>query len=138
MTGSVWRRGRRCTAGWPGCWRERSGEDRVPELAHHLLQGAVGGEDRERAVFYAVKAGDHNMQLLAYEEAAAWFDRALDVLKAEHADDARQGDVLLKWGEASLAAGDVPRARNAYQQAAFIAHRQQDPEQLAEAALGDC
>ncbi|MGH9232884.1 MAG: ATP-binding protein, partial [Acidimicrobiales bacterium] len=115
---------------------EARGDDRLPELAHHLLQGAVGGDDRERAVECAIRAGTQAMQVLAYEDAAMWFARALDAMRVAAADDRNRGDLLLKLGEAALASGDLPRARDAYQQAAALAQRQRDPEQLAEAALG--
>ena len=115
---------------------EGRGDDRLPELAHHLLQGAVGGDDRERAVECAIRAGTQERQVLAYEEAAMWFARALDAMRAAPADDRRRVVLLLKLGEAALSAGDLPRARDAYQQAAALARRQRDPEQLAEAALG--
>ncbi|MDQ3895825.1 MAG: AAA family ATPase [Actinomycetota bacterium] len=115
---------------------DQGGQHRVPELAHHLLQAAVGGENRERAIVYAESAGTYNMQLLAYEEAATWFARALDVLRAERADDAREAHLLLELGEASLAAGDVARARDAYQRTADIARRHSDGVLLAKAALG--
>jgi tetratricopeptide (TPR) repeat protein len=108
----------------------------LPQLAHHLLQGAVDADDRRRAVEYAVRAGNHNLQLLAYEEAAEWFARALGALGAEHADDPREVGLHLALGEASLAAGDLTRARNAYQRAAALAQRDQNPEQLTQAALG--
>lgn len=114
----------------------RGDPERMPQLAHHLLQGAVSAEDRGRAVESAVRAGYHNLQLLAYEEAVEWFTRALDILRAEHPNDPRQVDLHLALGEASLAAGDVPRARDAYRQAADLAARRHNVEQMAEAALG--
>jgi tetratricopeptide (TPR) repeat protein len=112
------------------------GPDRLPQLAHHLLQGAASPDDRRRAAACAARAGQHNLRLLAYEEAAEWFGRALDALGADHADDAGQLDLHLGLGEASLAAGDVVRARDAYRRAAALAQRHHDPERLAEAALG--
>jgi hypothetical protein len=109
---------------------------RLPQLAHHLLHGAVAADDRRRAVDYAVRAGQHDLRLLAYEDAADWFSRALDALGDEEADGARRIDLYLALGEASLAAGDVTRARDAYRQAATLARRDRNPEQLAHAALG--
>ncbi|MCV2488054.1 AAA family ATPase [Geodermatophilus sp. YIM 151500] len=112
------------------------GVDRLPRLAHHLLRGAVAADDRRRAVDHAVRAGEHDLGLLAYEEAAGWFTRALDALGDDGADDARRIDLLLALGEASLAAGDLARAREAYRRAAALAQRDRMPEQLARAALG--
>ncbi|MFD2093120.1 ATP-binding protein [Blastococcus deserti] len=114
---------------------EREAHHRLPQLAHHLLQGAVDAEDRERAVDYAVRSGRHDLGLLAYERAAEWFSRALDAL-GDDADGARRTELFLGLGEASLAAGDVARARHAYREAAAGAQRDRDADQLARAALG--
>ncbi len=115
----------------------RGSQDQLSELAHHLLQAAaLSGDDRERAVTHAVRAGTHNMGQLAYEDATAWFGRALAVLRSERPDDPRIGELLLRVGHAALAAGDLPRARDAFEQAATLAHRARDPDHLAEAALG--
>jgi tetratricopeptide (TPR) repeat protein len=111
-------------------------EHRLPELAHHLLRGAVDAEDRRRAAEYAVRAGRHNLRLLAYEDAAEWFTRALNALGDPEPRSAGRIDLHLALGEASLAAGDVPRARDAYLQAAALARHDRDPEQQARAALG--
>jgi tetratricopeptide (TPR) repeat protein len=111
-------------------------EHHLPQVAHHLLHGAVTADDRRRAVDHAVRAGQHDLRLLAYEEAAGWFSRALDALGHEDADAARVIDLHLALGEASLAAGDVTRARDAYRRAATRARRDRRPEQLAHAALG--
>jgi predicted ATPase len=93
---------------------ETGGQHLVPQLAHHLLRAAVDAVDRTRAVEYAVRAGRHDAGLLAYEDAAHWFARALDVLGDDDPDGARQIDLHLALGEASLAAGDLARARDAY------------------------
>ncbi|MGH9265965.1 MAG: hypothetical protein ACRD1D_14855, partial [Acidimicrobiales bacterium] len=113
---------------------ERFGDARIPEIAAHALQGAVAGGDA-RALDWAVRAAERSFGLLAYEEAAAWYGRALDVLWTD-GDDARRADLLIGRGEAHLAAGDLPAAREAYQQAAAIARRRGDAGQLARAALG--
>jgi tetratricopeptide (TPR) repeat protein len=115
---------------------EAGGQHLLPQLAHHLLRGAVDAVDRARAVDYAVRAGRHDVGLLAYEDAAHWFTRALDVLGHDDPDGDRQIDLHLALGEASLAAGDLARARDAYLRAAARARRDQKPDQLAHAALG--
>ena len=113
----------------------RDGDARLPEIAHHAIQAAVAGGN-DRAVDLAVQAGEHSFALLAYEEAAAWYGRALGLLRGDHDSGARQGELLIRRGEAHLAAGDIGAAREAYQQAAVIARRRGDAEQLARAALG--
>lgn len=113
---------------------ERFGEGRVAEVAFHALHGAVAGGD-DRALEWAVRAGEASFEQLAYEEAAAWYGRALGPLWTGQGDPHR-GDLLIRQGEAHLAAGDVAAARAAYQEAAVVARRLGDPELLARAALG--
>jgi tetratricopeptide (TPR) repeat protein len=114
---------------------ERYGDARLPELAHHLLRGALGVAD-DRTLDCAVRAAERTFELLAYEEAAAWYGRALELLRATRPGSPREGDLLLRCGEAHLSAGELPAAREAYQQAAVIARNNGDAEQLARAALG--
>jgi tetratricopeptide (TPR) repeat protein len=110
-------------------------ESKLAELAHHFLQGAAS-DGMDKGVAYAARAGAHAHQLLAYEEAAGWYERALDGLRLDRSGDARrEGELLLALGEARLAAGD-PRARDAYVRAAELARQRADAQQLAEAALG--
>ena len=114
---------------------ERFGDARLPEIASHALHGAMAGGD-DRALDWAVRAAERSFDLLAYEEAATWYGRALGVLWTGHLGDAGRGELLIRQGEAHLAAGDIPAARAAYQEAAVIARRRGDAEQLARAALG--
>ena len=112
---------------------ERFGDARLPEIAAHAIHGAVAGGDGQ-ALDWAVRAGERSFELLAYEEAAAWYGRALDLWAG--GDESRRGELLQRRGEAYLAAGDLPAARDAYRQAADVARRRGDPAQLARAALG--
>lgn len=61
----------------------------LPELAHHFYQAAPGG-DVEKAIGYARRAGDRAMAAVAWEEAIANYDRAMQVceLRAEPHDGA--------------------------------------------------
>jgi tetratricopeptide (TPR) repeat protein len=111
------------------------GDERPTELAYHVLHSSVSGAD-ERAVECCVRAAEWSLGLLAYEEAAAWYGRALDLLRVHHPGDLREGELLLRLGEAHVAAGDLPAARETYRQAAVIARRRGDAEQLTAAALG--
>jgi hypothetical protein len=112
------------------------GRHLLPQLAHHLLRGAVAADERARAVDYAARAGQHALRLFAYEDAADWFARAIDVLGDGDVDAARRTELHLALGEACLAAGDLPRARGAYEQAASLAQREGNADQFAHAALG--
>lgn len=113
---------------------ERFGDARLAEIAAHAFHGAAAGGDG-RTLDWAVRAAEQSFESLAYEEAATWYGRVLDVLWAD-GDDARRGELLQRRGEAHLAAGDLPAAREAYGQAVAMARRRRDPEQLARAALG--
>jgi tetratricopeptide (TPR) repeat protein len=113
----------------------RFGDAHAAEIASHALRGAMTGGD-DRALAWAVRAAERSFEQLAYEEAAAWYGRALGVLWTANLGEAGRGELLIREGEAHLAAGDIPAAREAYQEAAAIARRRGDPEQLARAALG--
>lgn len=113
---------------------DRFGDARLPEIAAHAFHGAVAGGDG-RALDWAVRAAEQSFESLAYEEAATWYGRVLDGLWTD-GDNARRGELLQRRGEAHLAAGDLPRAREAYRQAVAMAQRRGDANQLARAALG--
>lgn len=51
-------------------------EPRIAELAHHFFVAATAGE-LTRAIDYSVRAGERALKLVAYEEAADHFERAL-------------------------------------------------------------
>ena len=110
----------------------------LAELAHHFVAAAPAGEKTvARAVQVATLAGRRALELLAWEEAAGLFARALAVLElAEEPDQVERCDLLLALGEADMAASDVAAARAAYQQAGELARRMGAPEALARAALG--
>lgn len=107
----------------------------VAELAHHLIEAAVDG-DADRAAAAAERAGRRALALLAYEEAADWFDRAAALLRAAHDPRGRLRPVLLARGEALLRTGRLPAARKVYQEVAASARRAGDAAGLAHAALG--
>jgi DNA-binding CsgD family transcriptional regulator len=110
----------------------------LAELAHHFVAAAPGGQEMvARAVRAATLAGRRGLDLLAWEEAAGLFERALAALElAERPDQQARCQLLLDLGEARMAASEVPAARAAYQQAGELARRIGAPEALANAALG--
>jgi DNA-binding NarL/FixJ family response regulator len=90
-----------------------------------------------KAVRTASLAGRRALKLLAWEEAAGLFERALAALVlAERPDEQQRCELLLVLGEARMAASDVAAARAAYQQAGELARRIGAAEALARAALG--
>jgi len=105
---------------------------RLSVLAHHFLEAAPTG-DPAKAIDYAERAGRRAMDLLAYEEAADLFQRALVAL--ELAPDARRHTaIMLALGQARQGAGD-PGSRETLLESAAAARRLGDPKLLAEVAL---
>jgi tetratricopeptide (TPR) repeat protein len=109
-------------------------EPHVAELAHHFCEAATG-EESEKAVDYARRAGDRAVSLLAYEEAIRLYGLGLQTL-GESADDATRCELLLALGDAQARAGDTSGARATFLSAADIARRRKMPDRLARAALG--
>jgi predicted ATPase len=71
-------------------------EVHVAELAHHFFEVALAGGDAEKAILYATKAGDRATALLAYEQAAAHYQRALEALElAPTRDETAKSNLLL-------------------------------------------
>ena len=100
----------------------------LSELAHHFFRAAQGG-DATKALDYAMRAARRSARLLAYGEAAEYFERALQLLElagpvAEPAAGSpaqRQCELLLELGDAHWNAGDLPRARATFMRAAEAA-----------------
>ena len=96
----------------------------LEEIAHHFSEAGDA-----RAADYLLRAGEHALAMLAYEEAAELFGRALEV-----ADD--PAPLLLARGGALLRAGEPEAARACFTDAAARARSADDPVLLARAALG--
>ena len=112
-------------------------DSHLAELAYHFFEAARGGGHIGKAVGYASAAGARAARLLAYEEAVAHYQRALQALELEQsADEAQRCELLLALGDAQWSSGDGSRARETFQSAAAIARRLKLREQLALAALG--
>ena len=75
---------------------------RVGELAKHWF-AAVRPAELERAIGYALKAGERALGASAPEEAARWFARALDALDDTQREE--RCEVQLRLGEAERRAG---------------------------------
>ncbi len=111
-------------------------EPHLAELAHHFTKSAPLG-DAAPAVEFSVRAGDRAAGLLAYEDAARHYARALRLLPMlEHADGEQRCAVLLRLGDVLWRAGDDKQARRSFEEAAAVASRLGAAEMLARAALG--
>ena len=115
---------------------EAAGEVSWRALAHHFTR-ASDPADAEKAITYAARAGAEAAEVLAHEEAAEHYSRALDVLtRFEPNADERRCELLLLVGEARVRSGEGSMARAAFLEAASIAERLGDSASLARAAVG--
>jgi DNA-binding SARP family transcriptional activator/tetratricopeptide (TPR) repeat protein len=114
----------------------REGPERVAALALHFASSGDRA-DAPRAVKYAIRAGAQATTMLANEEAAEHYGRALEVLdRADPEAVERRLTLLLKLGEAHVRAGERPAAWEAFVGAAELADRIGDAEALTRAAIG--
>lgn len=106
------------------------------ELAHHYLN-ALPTVSGEKAVTYAILAGEDAVVRCAYDEAAEQFERALALLEESGADpDERRCELLLATAEARYRAGAREDVLEVFRRAADLARRSGNVVALARAALG--
>jgi DNA-binding SARP family transcriptional activator/tetratricopeptide (TPR) repeat protein len=109
----------------------------LPELAHHFTRGVVDAEDAEEAISYALRAAEQATTMLAHEEAAEHYARALDVQgRFEPEATRRRLELLLAMGEARVRGGERAQASSAFREAAALAEQLDDGAALARAAVG--
>jgi class 3 adenylate cyclase len=115
---------------------ERDPDPHLSELAYHFNQAVlVGGADK--AVEYAVRAGQRATEMLAFEQAVEQYERAIKTIEqSQPSDRARLCDLENACGESLWSVGEFDRAREAFAQAASIARELADGARLARAALG--
>jgi hypothetical protein len=106
----------------------------LPALAHHFLSAAPRG-DVAKAVDYAEQAAYRALDMLAYEQAAELFGRALQALERMDQDVPRRAGLLLGLGTAQSRAGR-PAARATFEAAVAAARMIEADEIFAHAALG--
>jgi predicted ATPase/DNA-binding winged helix-turn-helix (wHTH) protein len=108
----------------------------LDELAHHFFQAAAAAESA-RAIDYCCRAAQRARRLLAYEQSARQYERALHVVELYGpADGAMLAELVLTVGEAHALAGMRDRAGAAFRRAAELARELQRADLLARAALG--
>ena len=114
----------------------RRHERYLPELAYHFTRGA-DPDDAEKAITYALRAGEQATTMLAHEEAAEHYARALDVQGRFQPDASeRRCELLLRLGEARVRGGERARGSSAFRDAAALAEQLGDGAALARAAIG--
>jgi DNA-binding SARP family transcriptional activator/tetratricopeptide (TPR) repeat protein len=118
-------------------------DEAAAELAHHFCQAATltlpsaapAGAGM-KGVGYAQRAAKHALARLAYEDAAAHYQRALAVLDREPEPDQRTHcELLLGLGDARRRCGDVVASRAALEPAFELARDLGEAEWMARAAL---
>ncbi len=93
----------------------------LAELAHHFHEAALGG-GADKAVDYAVRAGDASTDGLAFEDAALQFGRAFELSGyVTQPDPVARCRYLLAQGEAHHRAGDREAAQEAFLRSAGMA-----------------
>jgi class 3 adenylate cyclase len=111
------------------------GEPPLGELAYHWFQAAPGGASA-KALEYATRAAQRAMDQVAYEEAARFYDYALQALELEDDHDpGRRAALLMDLASAQRQAGDVDAANATLREVAAIARDLGDGLLLGQAAL---
>jgi tetratricopeptide (TPR) repeat protein len=109
----------------------------LPELAYHFTRGVADAEDAEEAITYALRAAEQATTMLAHEEAAEHYARALDVQRRFQPEAIRRRcELLLALGEARVRCGERAYASSAFREAAALAEQLGDGAALARAAVG--
>jgi DNA-binding SARP family transcriptional activator/tetratricopeptide (TPR) repeat protein len=109
----------------------------LPELAHHFTRAVADEEDAEEAITYALRAAEQATTMLAHEEAAEHYARALDVQRRFQPEAAaRRCELLVALGEARVRGGERAQASSAFREAAALAEQLGDGDALARAAIG--
>ncbi|MCH7810957.1 MAG: tetratricopeptide repeat protein, partial [Chloroflexi bacterium] len=118
---------------------ESAGDDleaSLPQLAYHFSEAAQGG-DVDKAIDYATRAAERAGDLLAYEDAANHYDRALQVLEMKESDDdVARCELLLGLGGAQFKSGNTDGSKETFSRCMEAARRLGDHERLAWGALG--
>ncbi len=116
---------------------EQQGASRnLTALALHFTR-AADAADAEKAIEYARRAGEQATAMLAHEDAAGHYARALEVQERfVPEDEARRCELLLALGEARVRSGERPLAWAAFREAATLAARLGDSDIVARAAIG--
>ena len=109
----------------------------MAELAYHCHEAASVLGDQLTCVAYARKAGEHALDVLAFEEAARHYERALEMLTLMDVETPEiRADLLMGLAEARLRAGELPGTKDVIRQAVDLIRTIGDPVRLANAALG--
>lgn len=101
------------------------------DVARHFAEAAILGASDEACRFHLL-AGEHALNVSAFDDAIDWFERAAAL--ATTSTDSIRADI--GRGRSLRANGD-PTAREAFHRASDAASRSKEPELMAEALLAD-
>ncbi|MCH2185732.1 AAA family ATPase, partial [Myxococcota bacterium] len=117
-------------------WKEHNQSPRLAEVAHHYEQ-AGSTSDLHKSIDYSERAAREALRVFAYDEAAACYQRSLDLLDLLGVEDEEYlCELSLALAESRSLAGERKSAEDAYLRAAEVARRRSRPDLLARAALG--
>jgi tetratricopeptide (TPR) repeat protein len=109
---------------------------RSAELAFHFAHAGPTA-DCEKGIQYAVRAAEWAEELRVHEEAARYYDWAVQFARAQvPSDSERLGLLLLRKGRSVGKAGDIARSQSIAREVVTIARATRDRFLLARAALG--
>jgi len=107
-------------------------------LAYHFGRAVIGGET-EKAIHYALRAGEQALLAYAFEEAASHYENALDALEAGDPLDAkRAGRAAMAAARAHALCARGGRALALASRAIELARRSRSPRLFREAAVVFC
>jgi DNA-binding NarL/FixJ family response regulator len=101
----------------------------LAELSHHWIRASAAG-DSDKAALWTLRAAEHAVKSLAYEEGVRLYEAALQLPTVGN-----RARVLLQLAHAHYLAGEIRPAYETCLQIAEIARSGERPELLAEAAL---
>jgi adenylate cyclase len=111
---------------------ERLHADRLEEVVEALADHYARSSEREKAVYYLMRAGDHAAGLFAFHEAAAYYGRALQAVPAGVAIDGERCMILERLGDAAYARGGVNEALHHWEAALAALDGARDPRRAAD------
>jgi class 3 adenylate cyclase len=115
---------------------ELAGDDpdsHLEELAHHFLEA----QELDKAIGYSEAAANSAVEVMAFEEAAELYGKALQALEMRSPTATRRHvELLVALGMAQTRATDGPRARRTFARAADAARDLGEPDLFAASVLG--
>ncbi|MDQ3934467.1 MAG: AAA family ATPase, partial [Actinomycetota bacterium] len=108
-------------------------EEHLEWLAHHFLEA----QELDKAIDYSIRAAMRAMSLMAYEDAANFYERALQALELRGGmSGRRRAELMLALADAQVRAGDGSRGKETFYRAAEVARSAGESDLLGWAALG--